>query len=128
MRLYPQEILKGTTVKSSFSEWVKDNAFSIFNIVVLVAAFAYQQGATNVKSAMFEDRMVTAEKKIEDMDRIGHPAHEARIASLERKTDDLAVLKNIVQTQSENIRQLTETVKSDHDILLRYVTAAEAKK
>ncbi len=55
------------------------------------------------------------------------PAVEARLSLLEKKTDDLSVLKQIVTQQSENIKSLSETVKSDHDLLVSLIAQLKIK-
>ncbi len=117
------------------TSWIRKNLFSIINLLVIIATFAYKYGIATNKAQALEAKALATEVRNDNQDRIladlvtnGHPAHEARITVLEKKTDDLAVLKNIVMTQSENIKNLTDTVRQDHDILLRYISAAESKK
>ncbi len=101
------------------SNWIKDNLFSIANLLLILATFTYQYGISTAKLAASEAKMEVMQKVVNDMTTNGHPPTEARVTALEKKTDDLAVLKNIVSTQADNIAKLTDLVRSDHDILIR---------
>ncbi len=112
-----------TTQKPDTQEsWLKANLFSVINLVILAVGLAFSYGVSSAKMEALEVKAEVQQKLIADMVQNGHPAHEARITSLEKKTDDLSVLKQIVNQQSENIKNLTDTVRQDHDILLRLVS------
>ncbi len=102
--------------KSILGEWLRSNLFGLINLVLIIATFAYNYGVMSSKLTALELKTESNQKQITDIQLYGttqRPAYEARLVALEKKTDDLAVLKNIVQTQSENIRQLTDTVRAD---------------
>ncbi len=106
-------------MQNTTNNWVKENAFSIANLLLILVSFTYQYGQNSAKLAAAETKIEVVTKTVSDVVQNGHPATEARVTALEKKTDDLAVLKNIVTTQADNIRQLTDLVRSDHDLLIR---------
>ena len=108
--------------ESGLGEWVKANLFGLVNLVLIAVTFSYNYGAMSSKIQTMESKVELTQTQVNNIQLNGtsdRPQFEARLVALEKKTDDLAVLKNIVQTQSENIRQLSDIVRSDHDILVR---------
>lgn len=102
--------------------WLKTNLFNIINLVLLLVGLAYNYGNLNSKIVTLEVNGAKTAEQVNDIELHGtaaRPAYEARLVALEKKTDDLAVLKQIVQTQSDNISKLSEIVRADHDVLVR---------
>ncbi len=120
---------KETEPKTGLSDWIKSNLFGCINLILILVTFSYNYGIMTSKITATEAQAQSAITQIQAINLNGtsaRPAYEARLIALEKKTDDLSVLKNIVQTQSDNIKQLTDTVRSDHDILIQLI--AQLKK
>ena len=111
-----------TSETSGFSEWLKGNIFGVVNLGLILTTFAYNYGVMSSHIGVIDAKVDANTKEVSNIEINGtaqRPAYEARLVALEKKTDDLAVLKNIVQTQNDSISKLSDLVRSDHDILLR---------
>jgi hypothetical protein len=114
--------------KFSFGEFIRENAFSVINIIIVIAGFAYQQGQLNMKIGGMETRLTAAEKVVNDMEKFGHPDHERRIVLLENRNDQIAKLAALQEMQNKSISDLAGVVAKDHDILIRFAAMVEQMK
>lgn len=101
------------------TDWLKGNIFSIVNLLIIAIGLAYTSGQIQSRLQVVEAQVAESKKVIGDIVINGRPAYETRIAALEHRTDDLSVLKAMVQNQSVQISQLYETVSRDHDLIIR---------
>ena len=116
------------TQKTKASDWVKEHWWNVLQFLVVMIGAAYAYGTFVSKVSSLENTVKEISVKLEDQIKNGNPEYERRIISLEKRTDDLSSVRQIVLTQSEQIRDLKDIVYKDHDSIMKLIQAYEMSR
>lgn len=100
----------------------KFNSGDLLHFIQILAALAaivmaWQYRADKI--AANTEKIAKLEPDVEEMKRNGHADHERRIKRLEDEKANKEAIAGAIELQSKNIDKLAETVKTDHDSIVR---------